>query len=401
MNNNLFAETAPPPQSIKISNDYLDDQQISAFKEQLLSTFNKIQPKIDLLEKSLKTTEKNVYGLSSDNNSELNLDLKDLQENIPDVHQISIILSRKIQNISLKAQEASTIAAPKRIRPIIDEFYTFKMDFDQSLKNITKLTQNLHEKIEKMDLLIKSVSEDSKSLQLFKTDIEKAILANKQNSKIIDELKEKLIIQARNDRSKILNDFDQSLTEAEYLVTELESLAEQGLDNSNETFMKLQNDKFDIQTSFDSLSNEIEKTMNMRINELRSRIEKNSQKNDIYFQTYDASLTNDLDRIIEYAADSPAITLLDQIEENKQIEELDALISRIEKLKYGIIHHKYDSPKSLSNITENISKELENKKDQMVLNGRNAQIITAVIDGEKKKVFCFENGTFEIQKEKC
>lgn len=173
------------------------------------------------------------------------------------------------------------------------------------------------------------------------------------------------------------------------------------LDNSNETFMKLQNDKFDIQTSFDSLSNEIEKTMNMRINELRSRIEKNSQKNDIYFQTYEASLTNDLDRIIEYAADSPAITLLDQIEENQQIEELDALISRIEKLKYGIIHHKYDSPKSLSNITENISKELENKKDQMVLNGRNAQIITAVIDGEKKKVFCFENGTFEIQKEKC
>lgn len=402
MENDLFAETAPPPQTVKVTEEYPENRQFLTFNDQILSAFNSIQPRIDSLEKSLKLTEKNSLGPVFDTSSKINSTLLDLHASMPSIHDKSIQLSRRIQNISLKAQESTTIAAPKRLRPIIEDFCSLKTEFNQSLKHISIITEKLNQKIEKLNVLIKRATKESKSLKSLKFDLEKSISSNKRNSQIIDELKVRVIDQSRNERSELINHFEQSLIEAENLVKELEDLAEEGLNSSNKTLVKLVNEKLDIQSSFDSLSSEIDNLMNNRIIEIRSKIAKNTEKNDIFSQKIDAHLSNSLDKIIDDATRSPALTLLDQVEQKQEIEELQELLDRIDDLKKKIINHEFDPPSKIEQmISQNFNKitgEINNEdSDEEDYNENYLKTVTAEIDGKKRKISCFKNGTFEIQ----
>lgn len=387
MENGLFADTAPPPQTVKVTEEYIEDRQIFTFNEQILSAFDSIQPKIDSLERSLKQTEKHSLSPIFNTSSKLSSSLLDLQASMPNIHDKSINLSRRIQNISLKAQESATIAAPKRLKPIIEDFNSLKIEFNQSLKHISIFTENLNEQIEKVNEILKKASEDSKMLKSLKIDIEKSKSANKKNSQMIDELKEKIINQSRNERLQLISNFEQSLIEAENLVDELESLAEKGLDNSNKTIVKLNSEKFDIQSSFESLSKDIENSMNDRISEIQSKIERNSEKSEHSLKKIDLKLASSLDKIVDRATRSPALSLLDKIEQKKQNEELEDLLNRIDSLKQKI--HELDPPNKMEQL---ISQDLNEKEED-----NHVKIFTTVIDGKKKKISCFENGTFEIQ----
>lgn len=387
MENGLFADTAPPPQTVKVTEEYIEDRQIFTFNEQILSAFDSIQPKIDSLERSLKQTEKHSLSPIFNTSSKLSSSLLDLQASMPNIHDKSINLSRRIQNISLKAQESATIAAPKRLKPIIEDFNSLKIEFNQSLKHISILTENLNEQIEKVNEILKKASEDSKMLKSLKIDIEKSKSANKKNSQMIDELKEKIINQSRSERLQLISNFEQSLIEAENLVDELESLAEKGLDSSNKTIVKLNSEKFDIQSSFESLSKDIENSMNDRISEIQSKIERNSEKSEHSLKKIDLKLASSLDKIVDRATRSPALSLLDKIEQKKQNEELEDLLNRIDSLKQKI--HELDPPNKMEQL---ISQDMNEKEED-----NHVKIFTTVIDGKKKKISCFENGTFDIQ----
>lgn len=396
MENGLFAETAPPPQSIiNIIDNGPNNQQISFFNDMIFSAFDTIQPRLDSIERSLKLAEKNKKGPLFDTSSKLNSSLVDLQSTMPNLHDNSIILSRRIQNLSSKAQNTATIAGPKRIRPVIDDFTSLKIEFDQSLKHITTLTENFNKKIEKLNEFNKKTSKQIKSLKKLQKDIEKTNSANQRNSQIIDELREKIINQAKTERSELINNFDQTLTEAENLVKELEDLAEQGLNDTNKTIVKLTSEKFDIQTSFESLSTEIENSMNNRVKELRSRVSKNIERSDLSRQKIDLELSSNLDKIMDDINDSPAFSFLDQIEQDQEAEELENLLNRIENLKKEVT--ELNPPKLETVFSKNLNKMANEKSNKEEKVENNVKTFIKIIDGTKRTISCHENGTFDIQ----
>ncbi|OHT05214.1 hypothetical protein TRFO_27161 [Tritrichomonas foetus] len=404
METGVFAETAPPPQSlINATDDYFENRQILAFQDQLLSTIDAVQPRIQSLENTIRSAEKSFSASSGEAESFLNTTLSELQTDMPELHETSIKLSRKIQNLSLKAQTATTIAAPKQLRPIHEEFFAFKDEFDQSLKNIATLTKNLNNKIDKHNVLIKKFQENSNSVKRLDQKIDRIMNHNKENAKLIEELKINMASETSKSRSPIVDKFEQSLTDAENLVSELEILVDKGLANSNETIVKLQSDKFDIQSSFENLTNEIDSIIQDRINGLHSKINRLTEKSDNVYNTLNSNLTIGLDKVTSDVSLSPIMTILDKIEEKHEAEELDILMEKIDRLKQGIRNHTYDVPDdSDSESTEIEVIEISDSDDYSDDNNDNkkdtneeeddddpCKTCYKMVNGKKIRYYCF------------
>lgn len=375
MNGSIFLETAPPPDSLISANEQpppVDSRQILSFQDQLLSLLEPIEGKIKTVDERIKRTYTNRDYNSKGIADELNMRLKDAQSKMSRVHEITVNLSRKIQAISLSNQTATTLAAPKQVKPIQDEFFQLKDEFDDSLKNIATLSRNLTAKIDNKNCQIERIKTVGTEAQKIQSQIKDLKRINEKNKDQISEMQNEMERKLSELTEKLKMEFETQIDDAEKLIEKLDQETEEGLSRSSKTVSRFQEQKFDIKTSFDAISDEIQKRMTSQLDALHEKIQKLERAGIQTVEDFQNGLTRDLDALAEESATVLRNSMLDDIEYEKELAQIETLLAEIDDLKSQIENEKPDGIPDKFRLCEGMS------------------------GGQMKTFKCYANGTFEI-----
>ena len=403
--NDVFYETAP--QNVITPNDDLyEKQEIAAFRNQLINTIDSIQPRIDFLEKIINSKEgkSSISEIPLSDLSSFESNFRSFQRTFQQMHERSIETSKKVQNLSLRAQTTTTIATPKHFKPVNDEFLALKDEFNQSLKCIVTLTNNINKKIRQNDLMIKSFKTNNKegAISNFDKQLMKADELNYKNHKTISELNEYVSEMIFNNEKFMLDKFENELLEAEDLVNELEFVMDNNLTTASEKIKKLQSDKFNLQNSFNSITEQINEEMNNRLKNTQWKINKFLERNDQVCQEINSDLKANFEKLSFDLSTKPAKSIFHQRLEEKQIEELDLLIQRMDDLKRKILDNTSPPPELIDKECQVETDILEifdfiDEEEDEYLDEEHSKLVLASVDGKLLQVLCYpDTGTYEI-----
>lgn len=375
----IFGATEAP--GVINPNDFGSDaMQLTAFQDQLTQMIDSVQPRLASIERKVSQSQTMKSTGSTNISSDLQSKLKEIQTKIPDIHNISVQLSRKAQNLSLNYQTVSSIGAPKLLKPIQDNFFALKEEFDQSLKNIATLSKNLSNKMDLLGSTIESMRSVPKSIEKLKKDLKQMQESTIKNADQLEQMKQSLIDNIDQVNDGIAQKFESQIKDAENLIASLEKQTTEGLSGSSKTSTQLQNEKFDIRTSFDSLSTEIDKQMDDRLRGLHAKVKKASEQSLSMIESIQSDLSRQLDLVTEETSTCNHYTIFDEIQQEKELTEADELITRINNLKEAINNSDF-TPVNIDNDTDQYT---ENNLDEYQV----------MIGGRKTTVHCHPDGTF-------
>ena len=371
-NFSIFAETAPVKNIIVASKPH--EIPVDALKDDLVSSIEEIGPRIETLKQTLDQIIAKADANTKNVGSDLNAELSKLLPNMNNIHNISIQTSRRIQALGLNQQTVSTLSIPKQLRPVHDEFFNFKEEFDTSLKNVATLSRTLTQKADGLSSIFDSLKPLPQQMDKANKEIAKQINVSNDNMKLIEQMKSKVQNYVTKTHSSITKRFEQKVKDAEALIDELDKKANEGLDSSTQMGEKLQTEKFDMKTSFQELLSEIEKSTNSKLDEVKNQIEQYSRDSSVEMNKLHDTLTEELDDLTQDQNDVGVISILDEIEREKELTELEQLIERFNNLKQMIENTKSTAPSS-------------SYEDHQ-----------GVWEGKQVIFRCYSNGTFTIQK---
>ena len=370
-NFSIFAETAPVKNIMVASKPH--SIPVDALKDDLVSSIEEIGPRIDSLKQTLDQIIAQADANTKNVGADLNAELSTILPNMNNIHNISIQTSRRIQALGLNQQTVSTLSIPKQLRPVHDEFFNFKEEFDTSLKNVATLSRTITQKADSLSTTFDNLKPIPQQIEKTINEIAQQININNNNMKAINQMKSKIQNYVTKTHSSITKRFEQKAKEAEALIDELDKKANEGLNSSTQMGEKLQTEKFDIKTSFQELLSEIEKSTNNKLDEVKSQIEQSNRDTTAEINKLHDTLTEELDDLTQDQNDAGVISILDEIEREKELTELEQLIERFNNLKNAIECSK--SGKS--------GPEYEDHQ--------------GIWEGKKVIFRCFNDGTFKIQ----
>ena len=367
--------------STSISFDDQDDEVfdptlLQTLKMDLLSTFDSLSPKVEQLEKTFSRSLSNLQSNKNKVNFNADYQLDSIKTQLKNMHNISIELSRKVQALSLKLQTSSALAAPKLLRPINESFCDFKEEFDMSLKNLAKLSNNITEKSHNLKSTFKrfqSIPKDIDNLNDQIINLADKCLKNENRINEIQENSLKLISQMEN---SVCFDITNNINEAEELLSKMNEATLKGYSQADSFLQKVQTTKESIQNSFKNLTSEIEHATSIRIQKLNLDIENATKKGNQVIDDIQKELSEQFDLILKYDNTEPEDTVYDQIEQAREESEIIELINRLDQLQEKL--------QNLESSTSNDEEEVE--------------IYTKEIDGKTVKFICNpQTGTFTME----
>lgn len=381
----IFAVTEPTSIDNNESNDF-DPSLMQSFRDDILSSFDSIAPRLTQLERAYSKAINASQNQRDRSNFSFGDELNEVQRNMKEMHTQAIEMSRRVQSLTLSSQSSSALAAPRLLRPVNENFCDFKSEFDSSLKNLATLSGRITEKSQTISSSIDSVRKLPTMIENMKTNISSYQQKVKQNDKAINELNEKASQLIDESERNICKDIENQITDAENMLKEMEDSAQKGQIEADNFAKRIQDDKESLRLSFISLTQDIEKITNERLNELNADIEASTRKSNSLIESIQNQLSDEFDQIMKNESCESEISILDQLDQARQEAQLLSLMNRLEKLQKQI----QDYDESIKNddviIEEEEIEEDENTEDE--------EIFTKFVNGTTIKYYCKSDGTF-------
>ena len=367
----IFAETAPTRGLIV--KQPTEELQLDALRDDLLQSLDEVQPRIEKLKETCNIVIQSSQGNIKNVGVDLQHEIDKLIPRMDAIHTTSIKTSRRIQSLGLNQQTVGMLSIPKQLRPVHDEFFQFKEEFDTSLKNVATLSRSITSKIDLHNGALESLKTIPNALQ---ENLEK--IAQQQEecvnaSVMIDQLKQQLTASIINEHEQILSQFDEKVNKAAKLVEDLETKADDGLTSTTQINEQIQTEKFDIKNSFEDLMKEIQNTSFTKLDDMKKKVELSNKETISKITDLQSQLTNELEEISRCQSDNVVLSLIDEIEKQKEMSELEALIERFNALEKAIKDPATRPP------------------------GADYEDLNGIYEGRKAVFRCFDNGTFTVK----
>ena len=327
MEDDLYPEAAAPEQP--------DLSDIRTFQDELIQMLAPADARIheleEILHDSCTARERSCRTIADD----LATKLKQVQERMPPVRNSLITLSRRIQALSLWSQAATTLAAPKQIKPIQDDFLHLKDDLDSSLKNIATLGKTLAAKIDTTKPVEPAEapvcdSEITKQLQAIRAK-------NDENWHMIENMRFARQLQSTSGSGAQNTDFEQYISEAERIIDELDEASENGLESAQATKAKIMEQTFEGRQSFITLMDQIQTAVDTQLDALHARVREAETKGASAIDAMQEDMMTELAEIAEKCQTTRAVSMLDEIECRNELKEVEALIAEIDELEQEVL----------------------------------------------------------------
>lgn len=372
----LFGSTAPPPSSVIVSNynssDTSNNYSINTLKEDLISKIDSIQPRIQSISstfpQAIESRSKKYISTTEFATKKIN----DIQSLFDPIHSSSITLSKRCQNLTLSVQSISSLAAPQKLRLIQTNFSNFQSEFDGSLNSIAILAKNLTTTISRHKSLLEPMNQMSQNVQKSFSEIHSLSSKTSQNSKFLEDLQAELTKKSEASFSSTSKNLEKQIKESELLITQMTEQTTQGFSEAKTKSEKLQSQKFDIKTSFLSLTDEIQAELSKRIELLQTNIKKSQETTMISIEKLQQLISSELDQIADETAAARHYSLLDEVEQEKETAEIEELIEKLSSLE----------------------KEIQEFPNQPIKG--EPERFKVVMDDHEMTICCYQDGTFTI-----
>jgi chromosome segregation ATPase len=238
------------------------------------------------------------------------------------------------------------LAIPKQLKPIQDSFYTFKDEFDLSLKNIAILSNCITKKNDKLKSQLDTISTMSTNVSSLISKIDQHQNQISKNLEKIRNLRNEILTEVQKSHSVLINNFDAQASEAESLINDLDNKTNEGLNNSTQVGEQIQTQKFDMKSSLQDLMVEIQKTTNSKLDEITKQVQKlnistTSEINEIHNE-----ITQELDELSNTENNNKILSFFDQVEREKELIEIEELTKKLNDLHQQINNKGKRSPDS-------------------------------------------------------
>lgn len=368
----IFAATEPVVVDTgELDEEQLDDSLIAAFREEILTKFDELGPKIASLERAHVRALSKVKKVQNKSDGNTGEELKNIQSKLRDMHTQSIEMARKVQQLSMSSQTAATLAAPRLLRPVNDSFCDFRDDFDKSLKNIASLSNMLTSKANNITSRLDNIRKLPKAAESSKKEIEDLISQCDENRNLVDILKNKTTDALAKSSESVCKMLEERMNDAELMLAQMNEIADKGVSDSDALAAKIQTEKETLQKSFTSLTGEIERVSTARLGRIKSAIAQYNVKSNAVFEDIQNKMSEEFDLLVNDQAAEPESTFLDDLERAREESELQELLMRLEDLERRI-------------------REGDDETEET----EEAEIFTQIVDGKEVKYYCYSNGTF-------
>lgn len=313
--------------------DDFDQSLMQSFRDEVLSSFDPISPKIIELE---RTFAKSIPQSRNNNNINFSEQIKDYQQRIKELHTKSIETSRRVQSLTLSAQTSSALAIPRLMKPVNDHFCIFKDEFDETLKNLALLSGRINQKTQVISGCLDTYKKSPQTFGNSALDIQTLNTKTIENEKLINDTIEtasELIEEAETDMS---NRIDKEMQNAEETLKELEETVEKGQNEAESFSQRMITDRESIQQSFLGLSSNVEKVITEKLNELNESIENATKRSTALIETIQNNLSDEFDQLLKNDSCEIDSTFFDQIESAKEEAQLVSLLNKLEELQNKI-----------------------------------------------------------------
>jgi hypothetical protein len=366
----IFVATEPPVTDTEDSDGPLEDVLMSSLRDELLSKFDPLTPRISELERTFSRTLAQLKRSRSQSTGDFTGAMESVQRNLRAVHERSIQLVRRVQALTMNTQVASTLSAPRLIRPLSDSYSDFRADFDGALRNITLLSGNLTNKTDGIRTRLVPLGALPGLLGAASSEIEAAFVRCAENSRAIESLRGKATETITSVSSSIKQSIEAKAQEAEASLRELTELADKGISQSDALALRIQGERESLRRSLASLSEEIERGTAKRIARLNVGI-------DTAIGRSGQTVTSLQDRISD---------LVEQLA-NEQMGERDP--DYIDQLE--MIEQEADLQRVLLRLAD-----LERRVRQAEVGegDGDVEVFTQIVEGVEKTIYCMPDGAF-------
>jgi hypothetical protein len=333
----LFQATAPPENTLYFTTEPSQSfNQVPSFRREFLSRFDNLDPKISALRARLKSTNESTNGNIKSISAELQASLKTCQDQLPTVRTSAVNVARQTQRLSLALQSAITLEGPRQIRTVRMGFFNLQDQFDSALKNIATLTRSLTTRTDTVQTKLRRLNSVASLATASFNSIPKLTSQTEANANAVQSVRDCFQQEIETTFEKMKVAFEESLHDTEEFIEILNRQASEKLSNSSIALSQIQNEKFDIQTSFDSVITQMQKSIDERIELVRKAIITNQTTSREQFERIQNKLREDLDLIRAEMSDSGKSSLLEDLEYEHELWEVEKLLSDIERITQAI-----------------------------------------------------------------
>ncbi|OHT07154.1 hypothetical protein TRFO_01276 [Tritrichomonas foetus] len=373
--------------------DPVDPSLMQSFRDDLLSSFDNIAPKVSQLERTFAKTITRAQSIKSKSNFNFSDQLNDIQIKMKEMHHKSIDLSRKVQSLTLTSQTSSALAAPRLLRPVNDSFCDFREEFDHSLKNLATLSTNINEKSQNLSSSLENMTKLPKSVEIMKSDIASLLQKCTQNEKTIEKTKDQVSKMLSDLEREVCADIDDKISDADEMIKKMDKMATKGMAEADSLSSRMQNDKETLQKSFSSLTAEIENATSQKLQKLNTAIEAASRRGNSLIESIQNQLSEEFDQIMKNESIEQENSILDQIEQAREESQIVALLNKLDQLQEKIqnLEKNDDNTTQTGSFYEEDENENENNEENDV------EVFTKIIDNKTYKFFCRPDGTFTME----
>ena len=383
----IFGETAPPPNSVIVSNydptpkpsapsppsDATGSYSINSLKEELSNKLDSVKPRIQSVSEQFPKALTARAKLVQPDIASINSRIQEVQELFNPIHTSSISLNRRCQNLTLSTQSISSLEAPKKFRGIQNDFQSIQNEFDSSLQSIAILAKSLNGKILRHSHLFETIKNYPKDIQDSISTVNSLSTKISGQEEQISNLAQELTKKSDSSFLSLSETLEKQINEAEALIEKMTAQSNEGFNAAQTKGKELQSQKFDLKTSFSSITEEIQRELNQRIQFLKNDLQKSDQKTLHIIEDLQNGITSELDQIADETAAARHYTLLDEVEQEKEIAELDEILERISQLEKEI----QEFPK--------------------VDNEGNPESFKGEFDGKQSIFLCYPDATFSVE----
>ena len=323
----VFSETAPS--KTVVDEDFHD---LESLRENMLNSLESMEPRIDSLQQTFDILLKQSDNSSMNFGADIMNEINQILPRMKNIHNNSISSARKIQALSLSQQTVQTLSIPKQMRPVHDEFFAFKDEFDLSLKNVASLSRNVTEKSDIIASTVNPIKDIPKQINELMNEISQQTQATKENNKYISKTKSELFQGVLGAQQSLAQEFEQKIGLAETILNQMMNKAENGVDNSEKMKKILKQRQDDVKTSFNNLMTEIKKTTESKLDDLDKIIQRRMHDTKKEIKKLELGFISEIQEMEKLPIPEMNYSESDETEKEKEMSELDILIERFNNL---------------------------------------------------------------------
>jgi hypothetical protein len=364
----IFNATEPRVTDTEESDEPLDGFLMSSLKEELLSKFDSLTPKVSELERTFARTMTQLKKSRSQSTVDFAGEIESIQVNLRAMHERSIQLARRVQALTMNTQVASTLSAPRLIRPLTDSYSDFRDDFDGALRNITLLSGNLTNKAGALRTRLVPLQALPGLVTTATSEIEGILKRCAENSKAIENLKARAMDTITSVSNSIRQSLEAKAQEAEASLRQLTELADKGISQSDALALRIRGERESLKRSLAGLSEEIERGATKRLRRLNAGIDTAIGRSGQTTTELQDRISDMVEQLANEVTGERDPDYIDQLEMIEQEADLQRVMLRLA--------------------------DLERRVTQAGKGDDDVEVFTQIVDGVGRKVYCMPDGTF-------